>query len=105
MAEVSDNIKEIVNKFVLEAQKDNIKIIQAVLFGSYAKGTNSQYSDIDLAVVSNDFEGKRLFDNIKLINAALKSSIDLETHPYRPEDFTEDNPFVKEILAHGIRII
>ncbi len=105
MAEVSDNIKEIVKKFILEAKKDNINIIQAVLFGSYAKGTNHEYSDIDLAVVSKDFEGKRLFDNIKLINAALKSSIDLETHPFRPEDFTEDNPFVKEILSYGIRII
>ena len=105
MVEIPNNIKEIVNKFVLEAKKDNITISQAVLFGSYAKGTNHEYSDIDVAVVSDDFIGIRIHDNIKLINAALKASIDLETHPYRPEDFNESNPFVKEILETGIRII
>ncbi|MBM2815451.1 MAG: nucleotidyltransferase [Ignavibacteria bacterium] len=105
MAEVPEHIKEIIKKLVLEAKTDNITIEKAILFGSYAKGTNHEYSDIDVAVVSNDFEGIRLFDNIKLIDAALKASIDLETHPYRPEDFNEDNPFVKEILEYGIRII
>ncbi|MCX6155306.1 MAG: nucleotidyltransferase domain-containing protein [Candidatus Kapabacteria bacterium] len=105
MVEISDKIREIVIKFILEAKKDNISIDQAILFGSYAKGTNHEYSDIDLAVVSDNFEGIRFFDNVKLINAALKSSIDLETHPYRPEDFKEDNPFVKEILEYGVRIV
>ena len=84
---------------------ENISISKAILFGSYTKGTNHEFSDIDLAVVSSDFKGIRLYDNIKLIDAALRSSIDIETHPYHPEDFTEDNLFVKEILEHGIRII
>jgi len=30
---------------------------------------------------------------------------DIETHPYRPEDSNENNPFVKEILDNGIRIV
>ncbi len=105
MVVISDKIKDIVRKFVFEAMKDNITITDAVLFGSYAKGTNSEFSDIDLAIVSNDFDGIRLSDNIKLVDAALRTSIDLETHPYRPEDFNDENPFVKEILEHGIRII
>jgi hypothetical protein len=44
-------------------------------------------------------------DAMMLFDTKLKVSIDLELHPYRPEDFTEDNPFVKEILQYGIRII
>ncbi|MCX6154775.1 MAG: nucleotidyltransferase domain-containing protein [Candidatus Kapabacteria bacterium] len=104
MVEVSVKIKDIIRKFVVEAQKDNITIDHAVLFGSYAKGTNHEYSDIDVAVISDDFEGTRLFDNIKLADATIRTSIDLETHPFRTEDFTEDNPFVKEILEYGIRI-
>jgi predicted nucleotidyltransferase len=105
MVEISDKIRDLVKKFVIEAKKDNITISKAILFGSYAKGTNHEYSDIDIAVVSNEFEGRRLYDNIKLVDATLRTSIDIETHPYRPEDFTEDNLFVKEILEHGIRII
>jgi uncharacterized protein len=105
MADKLDKIKELVRQFVLEAKKDNINISQAILFGSYAKGTNHEYSDIDIAIVSEDFEGTRLYDNIKLADATIRTSIDIETHPYRPEDFTEDNLFVKEILERGIRII
>jgi predicted nucleotidyltransferase len=105
MAQVPHEIIDIINKFVLEAKLENVTIEKAILFGSYAKGSNKEFSDIDLAIVSKDFQGIRFYDNEKIARSAIRSSIDLETHPFRPEDFTEDNPFVKEILAHGIRII
>ena len=105
MAQIPDKIKELIIKFVEEALKDNIQISEAILFGSYANGTNNEWSDIDLAVVSNDFEGVSFYDCQKLTDAMLRTSIDIEPHPYRPEEFTTDNPFVKEILDHGIRIV
>lgn len=105
MAQVNDNIIDIIHKLVDEAKLDNITISQAILFGSHAKGTNNEFSDIDVAVVSADFEGIRLFDNIKLGKSRVNTSVDIETHPYRPEDFTEDDPFVKEILSYGIRVV
>lgn len=105
MAQIPDKIIELIKKFVSEATKDNVRISEAVLFGSYAKGTNNEWSDIDIAVVSEDFEGISFYDCQKLTDAMLRTSVDIETHPYRPEDFTADNPFVKEILKHGIRIV
>ncbi|MBM2813473.1 MAG: nucleotidyltransferase [Ignavibacteria bacterium] len=105
MAQIPDKITEIIKKFVAEATKDNIKISEAILFGSYAKGTNHELSDIDIAVVSEDFEGVSFYDCQKLTDAMLRTSIDIETHPYRPEEFTIDNPFVREILEYGIRIV
>jgi len=105
MAEIPDKIVNLIKKFVDEAGKDKIRISQAVLFGSYARGTNTEYSDIDLAVVSDDFEGISFYDSKKLAKAMLRTSIDIETHPYRPEEFTIANPFVKEIIQNGVRII
>jgi len=105
MDKVSDRLIEIINRFVEESLKENIRISQVVLFGSHAKGTNNEFSDIDIAVVSEDFEGIRLFDNLKLGKPRVKTDIDLETHPYRPEEFNNANPFVKEILSYGIRIV
>jgi len=29
----------------------------------------------------------------------------IEPHPFRPEDFTPDNPWVAEILRSGIKIV
>lgn len=105
MAQVPAQIVELINKFIEEAKKDNITISKAVLFGSYSNNTYHEFSDIDIAVVSDDFEGISFYDSKKLNGAMLRTSIDIETHPYRPEEFTTDNPFVKEILETGIRIL
>ena len=105
MAKVPDNIIDTIKKLVKEADRNNIHITQAILFGSYAQGTNHEFSDIDVALVSEDFEGTRFFDNLKLMKSVLKINSDIETHPYRPEDFTRDNPLVEEIMQYGIRIV
>lgn len=105
MVEISDKIIKLIEKFIVEAKNDNIIIDSAILFGSYAKGTNTEFSDIDIAVTSNNFEGIRFKDNVSLIQSRIRSSTDIETHPFRPEDFNESNLFVKQILKYGIKII
>jgi uncharacterized protein len=84
MAPIPAQIIELVKKFVDEASKDNIRISEAILFGSYAKGTYHDLSDIDIAVVSNDFDGVSFYDSQKLQDAMLRTSIDIETHPLPP---------------------
>jgi predicted nucleotidyltransferase len=94
-----------INKFIEESERIGIHLQQVILFGSYAKGNNTEWSDIDLAVVSDSFEGIRFNDNMKLSEPVIRANIDIETHPFRPEDFTSDNPYVQDILSYGIRII
>jgi len=77
---------------------------EPILFGSYAQGTYTPWSDIDLALVSPDFEGDRFKDRDKIRRIKLKISSDLEPIPYPPKDFTDADPFVKQILATGINV-
>ena len=105
MVEISDKIKETIDLFFIESRKNNINIVKAVLFGSYGRGTQQQYSDIDLAVVSPDFSGIRYYDLEKVRKAKLKAGSLLEIHTFKPKDFTNENPFVSEILSTGISII
>lgn len=105
MAQVPDNIIDIIKRFITEAESDKIRISEAILFGSYASGKYNEFSDIDLALVSDNFEGLRFKDNMRLMKSVLSVSSDIETHPFTPSDFTPENPFVKEILRTGIRII
>ena len=98
------DINNLISKFV-NLVSDEFPIKSVYLFGSYAKGIAKEYSDIDLAVVSDKFEGSRFFDKEKLNKYILKTSIDLEIHPFRTVDFTEDNPFVKEIIQSGLKIV
>ncbi|MDL2289107.1 nucleotidyltransferase domain-containing protein [Oscillospiraceae bacterium OttesenSCG-928-F05] len=83
---------------------EKLNVIGVYLFGSFAKGTAGEDSDIDIAVVSDSFTGDPIDDRSYLL--VLKYDVDLriEPHPFLPEDFTEDNPFAREILRTGIRI-
>jgi predicted nucleotidyltransferase len=91
-------------QFLEELEQSEIRINNAILFGSYARGNYNENSDIDLAIISEDFSGTRLFDNSMMAKARLKSSSLIETLPFRPEEFNTDNPFVREIMKHGIEI-
>jgi predicted nucleotidyltransferase len=84
--------------------KNKISIKSVYLFGSYVKGTNKDYSDIDVAIVSDSFEGFALADIERILSSTKNINRMIEPHPFRTEDFTEDNPFVEEIINTGIRI-
>ena len=103
-AEIPIDIKEIINRFLLKLSESNIKIQKAVLFGSYAKKIHGEYSDIDLALVSPDFTGNPYDDNEKIRDAKFAVSYNIEAHTYRADEFNESDPFVREILKHGIVI-
>ena len=99
---VSVDIINIVKKYIDEISK-KFEIKSVYLFGSYAKGTNNQDSDIDVAIV--------LDSNIDTIDLMidlmiLTQNIDLriEPHPIKIEDFEEGNPFVQEIIDTGIKV-
>jgi predicted nucleotidyltransferase len=78
----------------------------AFLFGSYAKGTADEDSDIDIAVVADDFSGDQIDDTLSLLK--LRRGIDtrIEPHAFLTDEFLSENPdpFVAEIINTGIRI-
>lgn len=82
---------------LLKTKFDNVKI---VLFGSYAKGTYNENSDIDIAVILKDYNN--LLD-IQLDLMRLRRGIDsrIEPHPFRERDFEISNPVVNEIVKYG----
>lgn len=97
------DLNMVISEFV-SLVSDEFPLNEVYLFGSYARGNAREYSDIDLAIVSDKFEGIRFFDKQKLNKYLLKSSYDIEVHPFKTEDFTIENPFVKEILETGVKI-
>jgi predicted nucleotidyltransferase len=104
MATVTDKAIEVVEKFLKQLKNANINVEKAILFGSYVNGQAGEWSDIDIAIVSPDFSGIRFNDSKMLLPFILKSDTRIEIHPFRPEDFTEDNLFVKEIMKDGIEV-
>ncbi len=104
MTTAADRAIEAVEKFLRLLKDADINVERAVLFGSYVRGQAGEWSDIDIAVVSPDFSGIRFNDSKMLMPFVLKSDTRIEIHPFRPEDFTEDNLIVREIIKDGIEI-
>ncbi|MDX9923946.1 MAG: nucleotidyltransferase domain-containing protein [Ignavibacteriaceae bacterium] len=99
-----NDLINIINEFInLISVEFPVKYLY--LFGSYANDKADENSDIDIAVVSDNFQGSRFIDREKLGKYIIKSSYDLEVHPFKTEDFTEDDPFVKQIIKSGQKII
>ena len=105
MDKIPAKIQKLIKKYINALEKNNVPIRQAVLFGSYARGHAHDWSDIDIALVSDAFEGTRFRDRNKIRKITVGISSDLSPLPYRTNDFTPDDPFVKEILKTGINIL
>jgi len=92
------------SKKYLEKLRDNdIKITDAWLFGSYAKGLQKENSDIDLAIVLD--ENEMTFDKeVKLMILRNGEETIIEPHPFTKEEFEVINPFVNQIMKNGERI-
>ena len=100
---INSEIASSVMKFVEEVSK-KYKVNTIILFGSYAKGTNHKDSDIDIAIVSEDFVD--IYD-VMAILMGMTWDIDarIEPHPITKDDYDKiANPFVKEVIDTGIKV-
>ena len=101
--EINKEIAEIVDKYIAVV-KENYDVVAIILFGSYAKGTEHKDSDIDIAVISDDFED--IYDCMAVL-MGMTWDIDarIEQHPITTEDYKKvSNPFVKEVVDTGIKV-
>ena len=96
------NILKSVEKYIKEISK-HYNIQEVYLFGSYAKGTNNEDSDIDIAIIINS--DNNTFDlMVELMLLTQNIDLRIEPHPIKAKDFEEGNPFVQEIIETGIKV-
>jgi len=105
MVQLPAKVKTTIDKYLQALTRHNIPIKEAILFGSYAKGNYQEWSDIDIALVSEIFIGNLIDDKDKIRRITLSVSSEIEVIPFSPKDFHLQNPFAKEILTTGIKLI
>jgi predicted nucleotidyltransferase len=104
-------ITEILEKFKSALQAQGINVSRFVLFGSCALGKATETSDIDVAVVSENFKDINLLKRLELIGQALaKARIfePIEALGYTEEEFASkgQGTFIgDEIKSKGIQVI
>jgi len=98
---------EAVRSYAHDIESHGVRLRTVILYGSFAKGTQHEWSDIDVALVADEFTGL-YFDDKKLFPyvGIKKPYIRIEANTYPTEYFNRnDDPFVEEILKTGIKIM
>lgn len=66
MVATASELKEVIADFARRLQ-GGIRVEVVILYGSYVHGTPHEWSDIDLAVISPDFEGVPVWKRQEMI--------------------------------------
>ena len=103
---VSQEIKEIIGKFVEAVLSRGIHVDKAILYGSYASGKEGIDSDLDVAVISTDFGKDRYKEGAMLMKLAWRVDPRLHPDPFSVESYAHDTwlPLVHEIKTHGVQV-
>ena len=94
-----------IKEYIRLLEENQIRVWRLYLYGSYAKGVFNEDSDIDLAVFLEKEDLDGFEEDAQLMKLRRKVDIRIEPHPFARSDFDETNPYIKEIVESGERII
>ena len=99
------DLDNLLNGFRTDLSANGLSPNKMLLFGSYAKGNVHQYSDVDVAVWSEQFTGDWL-DDYEKAKPVLRKYPRVQAKLY-PANADENNfdPFIEEIKRTGITIV
>jgi predicted nucleotidyltransferase len=85
---VSQAVVRAVTSFITKAKKD-ISLQKVILFGSQARGDMHKQSDIDLIVVSPDFEDINVLTRMSTMYDYWKTLLPVDFICYTPKEYNE----------------
>ena len=97
------NAKERIKNLVIDLKKSGYNPSRVILFGSLAKQQATEWSDIDVAIWDDRFEGSAAIDYEPIL-PLLRKYPRLELHPFHTTETADTNPFIIEIEKEGIEI-
>ena len=96
-------ITNVVERYKHQLAGMGIKVERLFLFGSQARGESREGSDIDLIVVSPDFEGKSVRERAEILGIGAARILEpIQALGVTPEEVAAQAraPFLDEILTH-----
>jgi predicted nucleotidyltransferase len=93
-----------VRDYAREIGNSGVALKYVILYGSFAKGTQHEWSDIDVALVADKFEGLPNDHYTFAAIAIKKPYLRIETITFPTDYFNEGDPFIDIIKKEGIII-
>ena len=103
MAVNFETVNGVIQQYISDVKKA-MPIDKVYLYGSYAKGTQQEGSDVDLCFFSQAFETRQPLDvltDLFYLKIKYDKNIVIEPNAFPTSELYNDNPFVREILRTG----
>lgn len=91
-------------KIGMDLRRNGIEVDRVYLFGSVLRGTDLEYSDIDVLMVAAGFGKLTIWQRAKLIGRLIReTSLPFEIMMLSEKEFDE-SPFAQKISEHAKRV-
>lgn len=87
-------------------EENGVRVDRIVLFGSHAKGTATEDSDIDVVIISEDFRRKNRFKRAEMTGRAERDTIKKFMVPFdivtmTPEEYDSGDSIIADYAKEG----
>ncbi len=103
MVKTGQEIEGIIKQYTAKLTELGIRVERVILFGSYANGHPREDSDIDLIVVSKDFERMNIRERLEILgiaSARIMQPIQAKGYTLQEMESKEKDSFLTEVLEH-----
>jgi predicted nucleotidyltransferase len=91
-----------IDNFKKKLEEKSIRVKKIVLYGSFATGKDTEISDIDLVVISDDFKGKSYWERIDLLSDAIYEVMKpIEAVAMTSEEWEKDDSMIVDFARKG----
>jgi predicted nucleotidyltransferase len=95
-------VLEIISNFRKALESEGIKTDKLILFGSYAAGRHKEDSDIDIVVISQDFNDKNYWERIDILSSAIYEIFEpIEATAFTPEEWERGESLIVDYAKNG----
>ncbi|MEK6589892.1 MAG: nucleotidyltransferase domain-containing protein [Nitrospinota bacterium] len=98
-------IHKIIESYLNILRENNIPLWRVYLYGSYAKDSSHEESDIDIAVFWDKDTIDGFDEDVQLLKLTRRVDLRIEPHSFARTDFDESDPYIREIVKTGERIV
>ncbi len=90
--------------YLRKVKNSDIGFSEAWLFGSFARGSQHDDSDVDIAIVLNEGIVKSFDIEVELMLIRKGEETIIEPHAFTNDEFNFNTPIVNQIMKTGERI-
>ncbi len=95
-------VLEIISAFRKAIESGGIKADKLILFGSHATGECREDSDIDIVVISRDFNNKSYWERIDILSSAIYEIFEpIEATAFTPEEWESGESLIVDYAKNG----